>query len=210
MDKYTPHESEFSYTGQYPDMPEFEKPWKACVQVSQGHGKISSDGRPLQSEGFSKCIAMLLKNKVNLESALFHVDDIDLKGTQTEVLGYFMENYLRGIDLSPKERKLLLSVTGDVSKYRYPEAMKRVAYQEKMEELNSKGVIKARFIVGSSGRHSVKDRVTGSLLNYLGVHVGDDILVDTGRAHWALVYKPAEARIYVDARSQEKVLTFSF
>lgn len=69
-----------SYTGQYPDMIEFAKPWECCIQVGQGSGKLSLDRKPLQSEGFSKCSGLILKNGANLESALFHVDDFDLRG----------------------------------------------------------------------------------------------------------------------------------
>ncbi len=77
---------EFSYTGEHPDMIEFKKPWEVCIQVGQGDGKISLDGKPIESEGFSKCCALILQNKTSPESALFHIDDVDLNGAQELVL----------------------------------------------------------------------------------------------------------------------------
>ena len=74
------------YEGKYPDMVEFEKPWESCVQVNQRFGAISMDGRALQSEGFSKCYALILRSVNTFESALFHVSDIDLTPEQIMVL----------------------------------------------------------------------------------------------------------------------------
>lgn len=38
---------EHTYSGQYPNMVEFEKPWESCIRVAQGLGKISLDGQAL-------------------------------------------------------------------------------------------------------------------------------------------------------------------
>lgn len=69
---------EHSYTDQYPPDLRFEKPWEGCIQVGQGEGKLSNDGKPLQSEGFSLCSALIIQNIDTQEAALFHIDDIDL------------------------------------------------------------------------------------------------------------------------------------
>ena len=198
-----------SYTGQYPDMIEFQKPWESCIQVGQGSGKLSSDRKPLQSEGFSKCSGLILKNEETLESGLFHIDDLGLGERQTPVVREFIINYINSLDIDQKEKDSLLSAASDIAKYNYPKAMRREQFQKRMEELNSNGVLKAQYIAGSDSR-KIKDRIVGSLLGYLGVRVADDILVDTGDSHWALVYKPNEAQVLVDARSQNKVFIYSF
>lgn len=198
-----------SYTGEYPKMPEFERPWEVCMQVGQGSGKLSLDRRPLQSEGFSKCSGLILKNESTLESALFHIDDIDLGVEQTPVVRQFITDYINSLDLDQKVKTSLLSAASDLTKRLYPKAMKREELQKIMEELNRDGVLKAQYIVGSNSGRS-KDRIVGSLLGYLGVGLVDDISVDTGNAHWAVVYKPNDQEIFVDARSQKKVFIYSF
>ena len=64
--KYTECTSRTPYTGQYPNMIEFSKPWTSCIQVGQRYGAISNT-KPLQSEGFSQCTALILKNNQSLE-----------------------------------------------------------------------------------------------------------------------------------------------
>jgi hypothetical protein len=49
------------YTGQYPDIPEFQEPWQHCVTVGQGSGEISSS-KPLISEGFGYWSAFIGRN----------------------------------------------------------------------------------------------------------------------------------------------------
>lgn len=73
-------------------MIEFQKPWEGCIQVGQGLGKLSLDGKPLQSDGFSKCSGLVLRNGNTQESALFHVDDFDLGIWQTPVIREFITN----------------------------------------------------------------------------------------------------------------------
>ncbi len=54
---------EISYIGDYPDMPEFSTPWEVkAVQVGQGSSGRSLNGEALESEGFSKCSALIIKN----------------------------------------------------------------------------------------------------------------------------------------------------
>lgn len=212
MSVYTPYESETSYKEQYPDMVEFEKPWETSVQVSQGHGKISKDSKPLQSEGFGQCFGLILRNQSNLESALFHIDDIDLTYKQTPIVNELMRNYVVGLNIDPTEKEILLTIIDDITEYKCPEnygRMKREAFQSRMEELNSNRIIQARFVRGDCSR-DMKSRVVRSLLGYLGIAVVDDLTVNTGEYHWAIVYKPNESRIYIDARNQKKLLRFTF
>lgn len=210
--KYTPHESETSYTGQYPNMSEFEKPWEGCIQVGQGNGKISLDEKPLESEGFSNCVGLILRNKNSLEGALFHIDDIDLSCDyyhhQTEVVEHLVKNYLKEKGLSNRER--LFSALHDVCGYWYPKAMKREKFQEIMEELNKDKIIQARFVGGNSSRTWIKSRIKDSLFGFLGIPIKNDILVDTGIYPWDLLYKPNEEGIYVNSIKQKKVLAFKF
>lgn len=94
--------SEKKYSGQYPDMIEFEKPWESTIQVGQGRSYISTNGKPLQSEGFSKCPALVVKNRLTYETALFHIDDIDLSPQQEKTLaqisaeGGLVATFIRG------------------------------------------------------------------------------------------------------------------
>lgn len=201
--------SETSYTGQYPDMPEFKKPWEGGVhQVGPGGGKLSKDQKPLQSEGFDRGIAMALKNKANGDVALFHIADIDLEGHQEGIVEEFMARFLDGLELDPEIKRDLLSASNKVSHYKYPRSMKREPFQKAMEMLNKDGVLKAHFVFGSDSRYVVKGRIIGSLLSYLGIQVEDDICADTGDRCWHIVCKPSEGQILVDAKNQKKVLEF--
>ncbi len=200
---------QFSYRGQYPGMPEFEKPWEFCIQVGQGRGKLSLDKKPLQSEGFSKCSGLVLKNETSGASALFHIDDFDLRGEQTPVIQDFIANYIESLDMNPEKKSSLLLAARDVAKYMYPKTMRREVFQQRMEELNRDGVLKAQYVAGSDSRN-IKDRIMRSLLSYLGIKAVNDIVVDTGEHHWALVYKPKEAQVLVDVRRDKKVLVYDF
>lgn len=209
MTEYTPYISDVAYTGQYPDMPEFEKPWEGCIQVGQGNGRISSDKRPLQSEGFAKCAGLILKSESNLEAALFHIDELGLNHRQTEVVESFMRDYFASIGLDPKNEAELYSALSDVCRYYIPK-MGREQFQKRMEELNREGTIKARFVGGTISRLFVRDNITRDLFGFLGIQILDDIIVDTSELHWALVYRPEEKRVYVNSKSQNKVLLFNF
>lgn len=211
--KYTPYGSETSYTGQYPPILEFDR-LKEYIKVGQGDGKISLNGRPLESEGFGQCFGVILRNRDNLESALFHVSDLDLNTVkQTILVEELMKNHIHHSVISDKEREELLETLPYICKYNCPSnygKMTRKEFQRRMEKLNKNKIIQARFIGGDSSRIHCRSRIEDSLFNYLGIQVKDDILVDTGGIHWDLLYKPNEEDIYVNSRKQDKVLTFKF
>ena len=207
--KYTPALEEVSYIGQYPNLLEFEKPWEKCIQVGQGNGEISLEGKPLQSEGFSKCSGLILRNKSNLESALFHIAEFDLDYKQTPVVAQIMENYINNLSLDVSEKEILLSSARVICKYSYPKTMKRETFQSRMEELNSSGIMQARFLYGDVSRE-IGRRIVDSLLSYLGFKLIEDIKVNTGQYHWAAVYYPKESKILIDRRKDKKILSYSF
>lgn len=209
MTEYALHISKAPYIGQYPDMPEFEKPWEGCIQVGQGQGALSSDKKPLQSEGFAKCVGLILKNESTLEAALFHIDDFGLNGKQTKVVESFMRDYFVSLGLDPQKEEGLYSALSDICMYYAPQ-MGREEFQKRMEELNREGIIKARFVGGTISGLFVRYGITRDLLGFLGIKILDDIKVDTAEAHWALVYKPKENIIYFNSKSQSKVLSFNF
>jgi hypothetical protein len=63
------------YSGEYPDIPEFQKPWelRELRRVGQGGGEVTQ-GEPLISEGFSFCKAGILYDTRYETSALFHFE----------------------------------------------------------------------------------------------------------------------------------------
>lgn len=209
MAKYAPSESEISYAGQYPDMIEFAKPWESTIQVSQGAGKISNNGQTLQSEGFSRCFGVIMKNSKTLESALFHVDDIDMTYRQTPIVKELFVTHINASNINKEEKEELLVALEYINNYWCPPNMKREDFQKKMEKLNSDKIIQAKFILGDDSR-DVKFRIVDSLFGFLGVDVKEDLRVETGRLHWDVIYKPNESEIYVNARNKKKVLKFSF
>jgi len=207
---YTPAFEEVSYANQYPDLIEFEKPWeKPCIQVGQGFGKISSEGYPLQSEGFTKCSALILRNKSTLESALFHIDEWNLNERQTPIVNQFMINYLNQCNIDSSEKEILFSTLESITRYEYPKLMKREEFKSLMEKLNSNGIIQACFVYGENSRETGVS-ISESLLNYLGIQRLDDIKVETGNYSWATVYYPKESKILIDRRKDKKVLSYSF
>lgn len=209
---YTPHLTEVSYRKQYPDMIEFARPWECCIQVGQGCGKISKDGQTLQSEGFSFCSGLILKDKKTLESALFHIDEWDLPDRSCPTLEEFMVDYISRLDIGDKETNQLIDVSRYIAFYRCPSnygRMKREEFQEIMEKLNETGDLTGQFIFGTVSRHT-KNRIVDNMLKYFGVKVQDDILVKTGQVHWDVVYKPKESTIFVNNGIYNKVLSYNF
>lgn len=83
---YTQPDNAIRYSGQYPHIPELEKPWELTEQVGQGRGKVSAFGKPLQSEGFSKCNALIIQDTEGDSAALFHVEEFDLTRQQIDRL----------------------------------------------------------------------------------------------------------------------------
>src|SRR3989339_926001 len=96
---YTLALKKVSYSSQYPNGVEFGIPPGGYIYVGQSQGGISPDGQPLQSEGFAQCSALILKNSQTLESALFHIDDINLNYKQTPIVDQLVRNYIAGLDL---------------------------------------------------------------------------------------------------------------
>ncbi len=214
--KYTKPESETSYPGQHPKILEFDR-LKDYIRVGQGYGEISWNEKPLESEGFARCFGIILKNNGNLESALFHVDDIDLRNDsyhhQTRVVEELMRNHIYRSIISNKEKNELFETIQYICEYKCPSnygKMEREEFQERMEELNKNKIIQARFIGGDISRIHCKSRIKGSLFNLLGIHVKRDLLIDTGDIHWDILYKPSEKNIYINSRKQSKVLKFKF
>lgn len=206
---YTPALEEVSYINQYPNLIEFEKPWENCIQVGQGNGKLSLECTSLQSEGFSKCSALILRNLLNSNSALFHIDEWDLNERQTPIVNQFMINYLDLLNIASFKKENLLSAMKSITQYEYPKIMKREEFQSIMKTLNSEGQIQARFVYGDNSRET-GNVINDSLLGYLGIKRLDDIKVETGNYHWAIVYRPKESQILIDRRKDKKVLSYYF
>lgn len=203
--KYTTPELEVFYTGYYPDMIEFYKPRETALSVRQGRGSLSKNGKPLQSEGFGTCLGLLLRNRLTLESVLFHIDDIDLNNLQTGLINELMRDYLISLNIEPVEKKNLLAVMEEVTSYERPGKNGRIGrkdFQSRMEELNSREIIQARFIRGDESMNMGK-RIVRKLFRFLGVGVLDDLTVRTGWLPWGLVYNPVESNIYFDLRREK-------
>jgi hypothetical protein len=217
MTHYSQPESEFLYAETYPDMVEFHKPWDCCVRVGQGRGGISSDGKPLLSEGFGLCAALIIKNVQTSESSLFHIDEWNLSERQTPVVEQMIHNYIGGLSLSDEERERLLCLASGASRYwnlknfsNKPYTMLETTdFRNRMRELYVDGTIKVCFVRGGVSR-DIDSIVMRELLNNFGITNSTNILVDTSNVHWGVLYKPQESTIFVDARKDKKLLTFSF
>jgi len=212
MLNYTPHESEIPYAGDYPNMLEFNRPYETCIEVGEGKGKISKDGKPLISQGFGECSALILRNHSNLESALFHNNHRRLNKEQIPAIEELMRDFLYSLTIGLVERDELVACMEGIVHYANPEShgrMSRQDFQVRMEELNNEGIIQARYV---NGDNSIKEMntTTGRLLDFLGVDVVDDLNVNSGGKAWAVVYKPNESGIYIDVPDQKKVLKFPF
>ncbi len=211
--EYTkPEKTEF-YTSSYPDLPEFKEPGKESLYVGQGYAEMSVDNRSILSEGFSSCIALVLQDYKTGNAALFHIDDIDLRNDfnrkQTLVVQNLLERHLLSISIPEKERELLLFTIKEICNYQYPTKMKREECREKMARWVS-GQIQARFVVGTTGRYGVAERVYKDFLSNVGMFLKPLIVIDSGDFHWGIVYKPGEKRILVQTDNQKKLLTFLF
>lgn len=212
----TPNTS-VSYRTQYPDWSEFGLSPNGHIYVAQGTGGISSDGKPIHSDGFAQCSGLIIKNVQTLESALSHIDDIGLKFEQTAVVGTLVRNYVASLKLSDEEQAELSELVTAATRYWNPMSFgdrdynseERQHLKDRMTKLNQDGLIKACFVRGDVSR-DVKHRVIESLFDYLGINNVDEILVKTGQMHWDLAFKPEEATILVNARKQKKVLSYSF
>jgi hypothetical protein len=104
------------YAGQYPDIPEFQKPWEHCVRVGQGYGEISTS-RPLISEGFGYCSALIIINLKTDASLLLHLDsDFNFEIHDDGRSPLKRERY--DVFLQDAGEKLALPVNGVASYYR--------------------------------------------------------------------------------------------
>ncbi|MBS3094288.1 hypothetical protein J4474_01350 [Candidatus Pacearchaeota archaeon] len=214
---FTPHKAEFSYRTQYPNWADFGIPSGSSIYVNQGRGNISSDGKPLRSDGFGQCSALILKNTQTLESALFHLDNIDVEDKQTPIVEQLMHNYIKSFNLSKKKRERLLELASAASRYwcsgfrneRFYSGRERNFLKTRMAELNEDKKIKACFVNGNRS-YDRKKRIVGDFLIYFGLNNPKNIFVDTGDYHWDIAYKPDESTILVNSRKQKKVLSFDF
>jgi hypothetical protein len=60
------------YTGKYPDIPEFQKPWEFPI-VGQGLAGFTEKGS-LVSEGFGNCCAVVLKDVQDTSIGMIHAE----------------------------------------------------------------------------------------------------------------------------------------
>jgi len=214
---YTLALKKVSYSSQYPNGVEFGIPPGGYIYVGQSQGGISPDGQPLQSEGFAQCSALILKNSQTLESALFHIDDINLNYKQTPIVDQLVRNYIAGLDLDQTEKETLPNLISAAARFwnlktftdRPYGEKERQAFKARMAELNHEGALKACFILGDTSR-DVKGRVMGELLSYFGIDAVEEIIVKTGQYHWGIAYKPQESTVLVNAEKQKKVLSYLF
>ena len=215
--KYTRPIAEVSYSSQDANWVEFGIP-KCCVYVGQAQGGISTDGKPLVSDGFAKCESLVAKNNQTLETALFHIQEWNLSHEQTPFVGQLVKNYIASLDLDKTEKYVLPALVAAASRYwsrkgftdtrEYRES-EREAFKARMAELNRDRILKACFIRGNISLDR-KNIIIGELLSYLGINDADEILVNTGQIHWGMAYKPKESVVLVDVKKQKKVLSFSF
>jgi hypothetical protein len=197
------------YEQYYPPMAEFERPWDVCNTVPRGGAKISSDGIPLQSEKFTQCIALLVKDGKSGCCALFHIQELDLEWEQNSILHEFMSQYVNRTDIPEAKKSMTLKALDLVCHYDSPHnIMSREEFASVMGGLNDDGRLKARFAYGSIGRQTTSYRVYDSMLKYLGIRLDSDIYVDSER--WGIVYSPADSIIYVDSRGPKELIQYSW
>jgi len=202
--------SEINYVGDYPDMPEFSTPWEVkAVQVGQGSSGRSFNGEALESEGFSKCSALIIKNSGTNESALFHIDELDLGDRQVGTFRTVVDNFIEMSNVETTKKEQLKTAAGEVSRYLNPKNIRRDELAEELKKINQNKTLTAAYIVGNDGR-DIQDRLEKSLLEYLGIPIVLKKVIDSGRMHWAIVYKPDVGKIYIDLRSKKKVAVLDF
>jgi len=205
-----------SYESQYPDWAEFGLSSEGSMYVSQGNGRISTDGECLRSDGFAKCCALLIKNSESLDSALFHIDDISLTYRQAPLAGQLVKNYVARLDLDPEEKERLSELVMAAGRYWHSDRRhdsystdERAYLKDKMTELNLDGVVKACFVRGDVSR-DIKDRVIDELLSYFGIETVEEILVNTGEFHWGKVKNLVKEEGYLAAAEIAKIKTCDY
>lgn len=71
---YTTPLKTFEYQEPFSYAPEFQRFYDLAVQVGQRSGRVSAE-KPLYSDGFSPCAALVVHNTDNKSGALLHLDD---------------------------------------------------------------------------------------------------------------------------------------
>jgi hypothetical protein len=186
--------------------------------VAQGEGGTTYGEKPLRSDGFAMCSALILRNTRTLESALFHIySDLHLDYNQTSIAAQLVKDYIVGLDIDGKEKKALFPLISSAARYwnlknstdtDYDDEQ-RNAFKTRMTELNRDRGIKACFVRGDISR-DLKNRIYEEFLSYLGINSIQEILVKTSGFHWSMAYKPRESTVLVNLTKQKKVLSYSF
>jgi hypothetical protein len=215
---YTPHITEISSGGQHSNWPSSGISHGSYIFVGQGEGCLSSDGKPLKSEGFYTCSALIIKNTKSLESALFHLDNYRFNYKQTSVVEILVMNFLASLDLDSAEKDSLADLVSAATHYwnkrkftggKYNLA-EREAFKSRMAELNNDGTIRACFILGDSSNRNIGYIVRKEFLDDLDIGVEKEIFISTGDSHWGTVYRPHDSTVLINLREQKKVLSYSF
>jgi len=94
LTSYILRKSKEPYEGDFPDTPEFQKPWENCITVARLGGEISLDGKPLIAEDFGECSALVLTD--GEKSALFYIYGVSITNKQTKILNEFIESSSEG------------------------------------------------------------------------------------------------------------------
>jgi hypothetical protein len=190
---------------------EFNKLWETGIYVETGGGSISRKGISLCSGTFSQCTGLILMNRANLESALFHINDLDINEDQGEIVNEFITDYINGLDLKTHEKKIICSAVNYVTKFDNSGQYGFIGERElkdKMQKLNQDGIIQAKFIYGDASSSRTRDRTVKFLLDSLGVKIDKDIPV---RARWwEMIYHPNDSKIYVRQTHSDKILESIF
>jgi hypothetical protein len=197
------------FAGQYPEMLEFQKPWESTVRVSQGFANPSYEGIPLWSDGFSKCVALILRDSSSLDSILFHISTLDMEyPEQTVPLREYMLHFLEKQDMPAEEKNEMKEAIPFICKYWPPENMTREEFTEKMALINA-DKIKGCFIYGRYGRGSIRKSIENSMLNYFNIK-NTEIALDSGEQHWGLVYCPTTSRLFIALDNKRELAEYEF
>jgi hypothetical protein len=162
MTNYTFPESEAVYCGDYPNMAEFHKPWESCIEVLRADGKFSN-GKPIISEGFAECFGLILRNRSNTDSVLFHFDNPRLNRKQCSAVEDFMRSYLNSLHIKETERKELISAMEHIVGYENPPGNSRLdreGFRARMKQLNNEKIIQAKFAYGDCSHDEKKELLT--------------------------------------------------
>lgn len=205
---YTKPDAEFPYEGLDPNINEFIPSWERRRYVNQGYGRISTDKAPLYSEGFSQCSALLLKDTTTLETALFHIDNWQLSDRAEVTFEEFMKHSIYALTQDQRQAEELCDRAKSLI-YQQADPAERLKFQEEMEKLNNSRRVKAQFIFGSQSR-MVRNSVSRDVLTHFAINPNKDIFIESGQKHWHVFYNPENSDLFVDARSQKKVLKFRF